>query len=111
MIKPILSGRELDLLVAEKVMEHKIDSFGFERTNDYDGTDLKNYSTDISAAWEVVEKIENYFELTKIVIEPTKTKTIYTANILIGNNSFRGHSQSAPHAICLAALRATGIEI
>ena len=106
-------GRELDLLVAEHIFGYTVFSkLNGSIVNQHDELDAPNfYSTDISAAWEVVEKMENYFELTKIVIELAKTKTVYTAKILIGNDSFKVHSESAPHAICLAALKAKGVEI
>jgi hypothetical protein len=98
-------GRELDLLVAEKVMEHKIDSFGFERTNDYDGTDLKNYSTDISAAWEILKILQQFHSTSVVYNNHVKSWSVFIGD-LVDISSF----ESAPHAICLAALKAKGVE-
>lgn len=109
-------GRELDALIAEKV-------FGAVRTQEkfqgyvpipgdpvyysevykyptgvnYLIDDPKNrhgmmggvphYSTDISAAWEVVEKLNKQYSF---------------------HLNTKGSADTAPHAICLAALKAVG---
>jgi len=103
------ASRELDLLVAEKVMGQKFDF------NPWKGEMPKNngeaygivlpYSTDIFAAWKVVEKMISeglYLDLRGL--------TAFTCNF--------GHpmqlpreATSAPLAICIAALRAKGIEV
>lgn len=128
-------GRELDALVAEKVM-------GWERITDgaliwweKDGkrghpdsyfNSFPCYSTDISAAWQVVEKIP---------------MTIYAPNAYYANSEYRNNVNwrdeekgwnwtaeanipdpktafdesveaqglTAPHAICLAALKAVEV--
>lgn len=102
------AGRELDALVAEKVMG--LDCSWRCVTLDGTGRDrgparrIKPYSTNIDAAWEVVEKL----------------KENHTVNIhgysdgwevgLIGPGSAAvdGQAETAPHAICLAALKAVG---
>lgn len=137
-------GRELDALIAEKVMGFVIADVGcgsdvvtgeekFKEMIAVDecdkdtylkakvGENLKyfkeipNYSTDISAAWEVVEKIKSW---------QIKTEWGRGQFILLddqgewiagwypeggpGDRSieFSGTSESASHAICLAALKA-----
>lgn len=114
-------GRELDALVGEKV-------FGitfcvcsnWDCNNTYNGYYLKcnqckgmipypaPYSTDIRAAWEIVGKLKPYFP------EIRFDNPNWTCG-LKGNNSagkfveiITQHGDTAPHAICLAALRATG---
>lgn len=110
----ILNDYELDRLIGEKVMGWKVLSHW-----DADGTikhlidenqcevippEFKKYSTDISAAWEVVEKVSSMpsmdFELNRY------------ADMDYGCTFASWHSestaQSAPFAICLAALEATG---
>jgi hypothetical protein len=60
------AGRELDALVAEKVMGVNTDRFIWKRygkpdsiqNEDYGGP--RHYSTDIDAAWQVVEKLEQH---------------------------------------------------
>lgn len=89
-------GKKLDKLVAEEVM---------------DMTGLlhhKPYSTDISAAWEVVEKFNGYTVVKND--ENLDDEIRYGSRIEHnGRYYFCGmQSKSAPHAICLAALKAVG---
>lgn len=62
------------------------------------------YSTSISAAWEVVEKMEMY-----VKIEYMLGRKVYLVEI--GPEYVQSIASTAPHAICLAALKAKGIEI
>jgi hypothetical protein len=118
-VKP---GRELDALVAEKVM-------GFDLGHDalwqdvYSTPDalvetsqdrkhrrtLPNYSTDIAAAWEVVENVTSGdnegFALTK---QPGTIGASFSN--LSGKAPYQSNGDTAPHAICLAALKALGEE-
>jgi hypothetical protein len=57
--KTMRAGRELDKVIAQQVMEHSLTQ---QKREVYEGTPkgtrpLASYSTDISAAWEVVEKL------------------------------------------------------
>lgn len=129
------AGRELDCLIEEKVFgnetylfENTLSAFGI--TTDVKRYQIKNsgtpgcskwsdksvpnYSTDIGAAWEVVEKLnlwvwpheggwiagrpedEGYFSVTE-----TYTTIDHTYDTVIGT--------TAPHAICLAALRSVPV--
>lgn len=107
------SGRELDALVAEKVMGFEIANYTGERhkgvpvirVNDLSKAVLaaKPYSTDISAAFEVVEKM-NHVVLTGGSGE-------WEAQMWSDNEEFSARSNTAPHAICLAALKACGVEV
>jgi hypothetical protein len=131
-------SRELDALIAEKVMGWRpMQSFPFKQEDwpafcDLDGReiwqgDIPHFSTDIAAAWEVVEKIP---------------MTIYAPGAPYADGEYCNHGQdyddeddptgigpwaaeadhpdkarlsdrvygvSGPHAICLAALRAVGV--
>jgi len=121
------AGRELDALVAEKVM-------GMERTEDpwtfrwrypeptrgmrivyIDAPDpsrawnLFQPSTDIKAAWEVVEKLGEEFEI-------DLTWRGFGWFVTLRKHGFEGvidneSVESMPHAICLAALKAKEIEV
>lgn len=58
------AGREMDALVSEKVMEREVSSYWvsgvdikYESLKNHLGRRLAHYSTDIAAAWEVVEKL------------------------------------------------------
>lgn len=104
-------GRELDALVAENV-------FGIESTTiSPTGIDvlvkkgtvrpIPHYSTNIAAAWEVVERF-SYFTITQSKLD----KELYHAEFKgrLGE-FFIAEGESAPHAICLAALKAVGVEL
>ena len=108
------AGRELDALVAEKVMKNKHsnpETFGRCPTCGYDAfyPDLPRYSTDIAAAWEVVEKMAD-----------TPGPNGDHWGFMLDYNGVdcvaafghwedweaKGAADTAPHAICLAALAA-----
>ena len=97
-------GRELDALVAREVMGLK----GL----DINSEDLAHlpmgYSTSIEAAWQIVGKLNGFdLELSNAdgwIAEFTDA-TEMVATIHQGLSL-----ESAPHAICLAALKAVGYE-
>jgi hypothetical protein len=91
MDKPIVAGRELDALVAEKVM-----GWNFQRSA---------FSTDIASAWEVVEKLQ--------ALEYTFINLLWDGqgwDIEMGQDghdiSCDTYADTFPLAICLAALKA-----
>lgn len=117
-------GRELDALVAEKVMGYRrkrcdcntfwVDADGYEPTHNQD------YSTDIAAAWEVVERVRLFVwphqgrwiagylseaDLQDIYFHVENSRFI----TIDGSFSTIAQEQTAPHAICLAALKAVGL--
>jgi hypothetical protein len=127
----IEAGRELDALVAEKVMGWHVERFKFEydghisdsmvwitdpkRKDDppYERQDVtinpKPYSTDMSAAWEVVEKLIEKWESVSIRSNEKGSWEFYFSTWGFQKpNPFRFESAwlSAPHSICLAALTA-----
>jgi len=114
-----LTGRELDAAVAEKVMRCSVRKgpsggllCGCGHTCDYphaeatrDGQlygDLAYYSTDIAAAWQVVEKLaQDGFWL---ALHSDWSGRMFTA-VFRGGKDFAGEGNgSAPEAICRAAL-------
>ena len=118
-------GRELDALIAEKVMGLKniryIKDWSFlepdlasDLTEDHvnakargaDAVVVPFYSTDIGAAWEVVDKFKEY-QLLKIYY-PSQEQTLYVVSFKRGCER---SAETAPHAICLAALKAVEIKI
>lgn len=119
----MLAGRELDALIAEKVMGHIISedrvfaqTYGFTDPRVETSQDrmlrrvLANYSTDISAAWGVVEKIGlNIILESESNIESNEAWCCNFWNY--STDRIRARGQSAPHAICLAALEAVGVEV
>lgn len=114
-------GRELDVLVAEKVLglvityvpERAAIGARLEDVPYVDvGTDderyLPAYSTYIGAAWEVVEKLTpRHFTRIELTFE---IDTWSVAFGQWGSSAPRAEATAAflPHAICLAALKAVG---
>lgn len=127
-----MDNREIDRLVAEKVMgweRWETEDFGvilchpgfvtedsefigtpWNRTDKplSEGTSLApNYSTDITYAWQVVEQI-NSLDLSYEENYQVKAKFVLSEDVkyLLGKSSSK-----ASMAICLAALKAVGVEI
>lgn len=109
------ASRELDALIAKKVMAHWVsedlqwkavygvpDAFVETTANRKSRRTLLPYSTDISAAWEVVNKIR-----TTEGISEVKLVTFGEGwSCVVWKDSGDIESQvapTAPHAICLAA--------
>lgn len=99
-------GRELDDLVAEKVMGYEIERFSFT----YDGYSEEStiwlraeskynpvpFSTDISAAWKVVETYPDGVEI-------LKCPDGYLC-FIITDEEFKATGDTAQEAICKASL-------
>lgn len=126
------AGRELDKLIAEKVM-NDVERYLplYKRLTDlsakefvsgetkpiyipvYKGGNLnpKRYSTDIAAAWEVINKI---YSLKGFMLELSGTHGNLgwgCSMFLAGVQDLSEDCESAPHAICLAALKVMKINI
>ena len=117
-IKP---GRELDTLVADKI-------FGLTMRDRYTGKEvpitldqllmsgsalrimnLPRYSTDIGAAFEVVKKLQE-----TAIVEVSVHKGDWSCSINRSGNEvpdYFASADTAPHAICLAALKAVGVDL
>lgn len=100
-------GEELDALVAEKVFNRLITwnrAFQYlteeERESNIKAfVTIPEYSTNIVAAWEVVEKIKTKF----IEIWYDGKKWVCEIGV---HDHITATAETAPHAICLAALLA-----
>lgn len=115
-------GRELDALIAEKLFGLNLtDAFTGEERPITSGVALQyldrmsgvpNYSTDIAAAWEVVEKIihPEFVSSWQFDIRVESWPKKYKAKFSNGGGAHIAHEDSAPHAICLAALKALAIK-
>lgn len=106
------AGRELDALTAEKVMGLRVvrcpdhgdciywHAYGPDRP---DGQ-LPEYSTDIAEAWQVVEKLRD--------LDPEIWWDVHWECVFNTNDSrVWGTADTAPEAICRAALAAVGCEV
>lgn len=117
-------GRELDALVAEKVMGlpsvryqpqgHDVDLvYGF---NVFAGVAsmVPCYSIDIAAVWQVVKKLNTEYECVAIITLPkTLRGPHYICNLEEPSRgvSITEYGDNPAHAICLAALKACGVKV
>lgn len=123
------AGFDLDVLVAERVMgfkESSVKGIGrtWNRKNDDDDFYLKRYSTDIAAAWEVFEKVKDKgLELGWNKEHEkwfcTNLSEDFRYGLSLSDKEFKESfnetsiavlADSAPIAICLAALKAVGVD-
>ena len=94
-------SREIDVLVARII-------FGMTDFEvNLDGYMIKNYSTDIAAAWEIPPMIKDseHFYVSRMI--DGKWAAQFCP---LGNHIARAEADTAPMAICLAALKAVGYE-
>jgi hypothetical protein len=119
-----MTDRELDALVAEKVMGWII---GYPLADAPDGMpprppgDTRShydypvlvpaYSTDITAAWQVVEKMEDlgyHWRFANVI--PSSDPIVYTMKFMRMDTDAKETEFTAPLAICRAALKAVEVE-
>ena len=110
-----LQPRERDALVAEKVFERTIDrSMTFGQLLMFrDGSNaltevIPHYTTD--DVWSVVD----HLRLKRFDIHVASAPFQYDALIMdrrMGGKDFEASAQSAPEAICIAALKCCGCEV
>lgn len=101
-------SRELDAEVAEKVFGHVIvaDGLGYVGIkNDYSSDYCPHYSTDISAAWEVVEKFPDH-EIGVYRHKKSNGKTEWGCLFKLEGDEFAAWADTAQMAICKVALEA-----
>lgn len=116
--KEMNPGPELDALIAEKVMgpdfacDNCGELLGCGCLITEIGSGLPPYSTDISAAWEVVDKMIENPEPQRhgiVRIEVNIEQYRYQAWFGPHHKNTICLADTAPHAICLAALKAKGV--
>jgi hypothetical protein len=85
---------------------------GFSDGVHYDWAECPNYSTDLSAAFQVVEKMREKgwsYQLRDHVSGPNiRHVAFFTKN---GHGFFRTENESLPECICECAIRAVGVPI
>lgn len=121
-----MTDRELDVLVAEKVMGETVHEI-VEESEEWMGTELggssltmvrvfpqpRYYSTSIAAAWAVVEHLtrENGTEFWLQRFKPHTREADHAAKFGENIGSEYSFSTSPARAICLAALSAVGVKV
>lgn len=98
-----MDNRQIDTLVAQYVMglpDKDINRRTMVRS------DLPHYTTDIAAAWQVVEKLKKHGFYAVIWVKPGIVQ-LYCHNEVCTIEE----KGTVPLAICLAALKAVGVEI
>jgi hypothetical protein len=126
-----MTNREIDIKIAEKVFGAKVtflnQQHGWridyvtdkEECNDpirtdwgNDGEKLKSYSTDLKAAWEVVEFFKDRIRFVLTMGEmPSKFYSNVVIHLGMGNfKEYQAEANTAPEAICLAILNSIEIE-
>lgn len=101
--------RELDALIADKVMGwidvHREGDWGYlgRPFGAFRDFRIPNYSTEITEAWEIVEKLRPHF-----LIRIENSGSLWIIDFGCSDPITRIGAVSAPHAICLAALQAVG---
>ncbi|MES1047209.1 hypothetical protein FOA22_22405 [Heyndrickxia oleronia] len=114
-----MDKREIDKLVAENVMGWKtrkryeinkrIYEYAFQNINHSDHIiwfDLPEFSANIKDAWLVVEKLDFDVKVTKY-----ENSAGYQCHVFIPSNVQMVFAETAPMAICKAALKAVGVEV
>ncbi len=108
-----MNDRELDALVAEKIIgvvvsNKKDHSHCWQVYNGKDYGMLPYYSSDITDAWDVFEKLGG---LCGVGYGPVRKDWTAYFQINIDHPTHRASDKSAARAICLAALMAVGVEV
>lgn len=109
------AGRELDALIAEKVMGWKkgelnwtIDESWIDSKGSYKWVGKFSPSTNISDAYQVVEKLlKDKLVFIDLLICSYSCK----ATISTPDGNYEAEAETAPLAICIASLRTKGIDI
>lgn len=111
------AGRELDALIAEKVMGWKLlavsgSEHGFIREGVALRKPIPRFSTDIAAAWQVVECMRERHDCGLIFkVFPVGFRFDYSAVFQARDNKqWSSNASTAPLAICLSALGEAGDE-
>ncbi|MCP1355051.1 BC1872 family protein [Aneurinibacillus migulanus] len=111
------AGRELDILVANKVFGWEYDEFleMFYTKHELGSVPRSSNfrpSTNIADAWLVIgrmKKLGFYSSHTDLTLD--SDQEWWSWHFTKGNESWAAQAETAPHAICLAALKALRAEV
>ena len=130
MAKEMPAGREMDVLIAENIMGYTLSELSLPAYPKYKLFDsgyvkeVPHYSTDIAAAWEVVERMPIPFKLEKCwekayQIGPEGWSACWCTDADCEGcnensrctNGDDAWAETAPLAICRCALKVAGVKI
>ncbi|UAT31940.1 hypothetical protein K7T73_06890 [Bacillus badius] len=107
-----MNNREIDRLVAEKVLGLTVKNENIVRGGRRSG--IPSYSQKIEYAWLVVESLRERKIFTIYDAWDEKDEKIFCANFQYNDTyhvvDYSAYADTAPMAICLAALKVVGIE-
>lgn len=115
----MMTDRELDTLIGEKVMgTQEVEVTFVDRVDQKRGTITLDtefrhlpYSTDIAAAWKVVHRLFDLgYEVVNVGVDAVQYSQAWSARLASygGKPTIYETGSSAPNAICKAALKAIG---
>lgn len=90
------AGRDFDVIIAKHIFGEK-DTSGV----------VPKYSSDMKAAWDIVDLLKNKYPRFEISYSPTSVSFAWTVRM----GGFLGISSTAPQAICLCAAKALGVPL
>lgn len=105
-------GAELDAAVATKVFDWTMDRYGIWHTPRKPngvashGVKVPPYSTDIAAAWTVVDHLQKQGYQWRVETPKPDAHDWYEVRVWANRALWYAHGTTAPEAICRAALRA-----
>ena len=117
--RPAVSDRELDALVAEVVMGYSMRHFGMVAASDHDlapVVECPEFCTTGDGLLAVIDAMgKRGFRVEVDVLPPeapsVEFKVMVKATKFSTLEAVQDHAQTAPRAVCLAALRALGEEV
>ena len=109
-IDELQAGRELNAMVAEKVMGYKMTEVaGTKYVDGFSVQEPRPYSTDLMAAWEVVEKMQDYQKPHQMGHPLHLKYHFWVEKWYASIGASEALEDTVPLAICRAALKAMGV--
>jgi hypothetical protein len=102
------AGREMDTLIAEKVMNGGRVARANHPEDDYwsfggkNAIELPLFSTDISAAWEIINQTNKWDFM--VGYDSDYPTPMYYCDLITDTDNFLSHAETAPLAICRSAM-------
>jgi hypothetical protein len=109
--------REIDKLIVEKIFSREVHSFTAGKNTYYvevTGHDLLPYSTDMSAAWQILEFLDKSTQAFAVDVKQQYDGLWSCGFNGLGDEEFLGRAENedtASMAICKAALSSKGVKI